>query len=162
VGVPLLGGVEAGGTKVVCAAGTGPGDVVAHASFPTATAGWITETTKPGWSRVVLAGAFRRALGVPVAVDTDVNGAALGEQRWGAGVGFDPLVYVTVGTGIGGGAVVTILAGYVRSAAVTDAIDDYIVPPALGERAGVLGALALAHDILSPESACRQGTSSTS
>jgi fructokinase len=57
----------------------------------------------------------------------------------------------------------TILAGYVRSPAVTDAIEQYIVPPALGERAGVLGALALAHDtISSAESACRQGTSSTS
>jgi fructokinase len=80
----------------------GPLDLVADSP----TAGFITDTTKPGWSRVDLAGAFRRALGVPVAIDTDVNGAALGEHRWGAGVGFDPLVYMTVGTGIGGGAVI--------------------------------------------------------
>src|SRR5437762_3507140 len=54
-------------------------------------AGVIAETPKPGWSGVDVAGAFRRALGVPIAIDTDVNGAALGEWRWGAGAGCDPL-----------------------------------------------------------------------
>lgn len=294
MGAPRVGGVEAGGNKIVCAIGTGPDDVRAEACFPTtapaetlaravdffrahaareplaaigiacfgpldlapdsATAGFITDTTKPGWSRVDVAGAFRRGLAVPVVIDTDVNGAALGEWRWGAGAGADPVVYVTVGTGIGGGAIVggrrlhglvhpemghmriprepadlfpgacpfhgdcleglasgpaiqarrglpgealtvddpvwglearylalglvnviavlspqriivgggvmrhphllarvrdeaqKILAGYVRAPAVTGAIERYIVPPGLGERAGVLGALALAQE----------------
>jgi fructokinase len=199
-----------------------------------------------------MVGPLRRALGVSVAIDTDVNAAALAEWRWGAGVGADPVVYVTVGSGIGGGAlvdgrplhglvhpemghmriprvpgddfagacpfhgdcleglasapalrarrglppealavddpvwalearylglglanIVTVLsprrivlgggvlkhptllarvrvevqaalAGYVRAAAVTERIEELIVAPALGERAGVLGALALA------------------
>ena len=69
------------------------------------TFGWITTTPKPGWARVDVVGAFRE-LGVPVVFDTDVNGAALGEHRWGAGRGVDPFVYLTVGTGIGGGAIV--------------------------------------------------------
>ena len=189
---------------------------------------------------------------MPVAVDTDVNGAGVAEHRWGAGRGADPFVYLTVGTGIGGGALVhgrpvhglvhpemghmrvphdhadpfpgacpyhgdcleglasgeaiarrwgapaealpaahpawelearylalglvaviavlsprriavgggvmqaahllprvrhavaSLLAGYVDSPALRDRIDGYVVAPALGERAGVLGALALA------------------
>jgi fructokinase len=68
--------------------------------------GYITETTKPGWSNCDLAGRIGRALGVPIGFDTDVNGAALAESRWGAAQGDDVAVYFTVGTGIGGGAVV--------------------------------------------------------
>jgi fructokinase len=68
--------------------------------------GFITDTPKPGWSRVDVAGTFRRTLRVPVTIDTDVTSAAVAEERWGAGVGCDPVVYVTVGTGIGGGAIV--------------------------------------------------------
>ena len=69
------------------------------------TFGRITTTPKPGWRGADVVGALR-ALSVPVAFDTDVNGAALAEYRWGAGRGVDPFVYVTVGTGIGGGAIV--------------------------------------------------------
>ena len=142
----LVGGLETGGTKVVCAIGTGAGDVRAEARFPTTTPaqtlqqaaeffteqaartplaalgvasfgpldldprsptfGFITTTPKPGWSGVDLLRPLRQALGIPVAIDTDVNGAALAEHRWGAGRGVDSLVYVTVGSGIGGGALV--------------------------------------------------------
>jgi fructokinase len=67
------------------------------------TYGYITSTPKPGWSNVSIAGATRAALGVPVGFDTDVNAAALAEQRWGAGRGLHSFIYLTIGTGIGGG-----------------------------------------------------------
>ena len=66
--------------------------------------GRITSTPKPGWQDVDLAGEVGRGLGVPVGFDTDVNGAALGEARWGAAQGLEDAVYLTIGTGIGGGA----------------------------------------------------------
>lgn len=134
-----FGGVEAGGTKFVCAAGTGPEDLIREpvptttpaetldraarfferhkiaalgiASFGpldldprSPTFGYITTTPKPGWSEVDLRGHLQRALGVPAAIDTDVNAAALAEHRWGAAQGLDNLLYLTIGTGIGGGA----------------------------------------------------------
>lgn len=68
--------------------------------------GHITETVKPGWRDTDIAGAFVRAFGRPVGFDTDVNGAALGEATWGAAVGASVATYITVGTGIGGGATV--------------------------------------------------------
>ena len=68
--------------------------------------GHITATTKPGWNDTDFAGSIGRALALPVALDTDVNGAALAEARWGAGRGQRISVYITVGTGIGGGAIV--------------------------------------------------------
>lgn len=140
----LLGGIEAGGTKFVCAVATGPDDVRAEARVETTTPdetlaaaiaffkgqpepveaigiacfgpldlrddsetwGYITTTPKAGWQNVDVAQRVARALGVPVAIDTDVNGAALSERRWGAGQGLDDLVYITVGTGLGGGAIV--------------------------------------------------------
>ncbi len=68
-----------------------------------ATWGHVTRTTKPGWSGADVAGPFVRAFGCPVGIETDVNGAALAEARWGAGVGFGSLLYLTIGTGVGGG-----------------------------------------------------------
>ncbi len=141
---PLFGGIEGGGTKFVCAVGTGPGDIRAESRFPTTTPaetvaraadffkqqeqemgglaaigiacfgpldpqpgspsfGRILPTPKPGWTDADLVGPFRAAFGVPVGFDTDVNGAALAEARWGAAQGCDPVLYLTIGTGIGGG-----------------------------------------------------------
>ena len=68
--------------------------------------GHITKTPKPGWSDTDVVGTVRRVVGLPVGFETDVNGSALGEGRWGAGVGFRQFVYMTVGTGIGAGLVV--------------------------------------------------------
>ncbi|SPF50639.1 putative fructokinase [Candidatus Sulfopaludibacter sp. SbA4] len=139
----MFGAIEAGGTKFVCAVGTGPGDLetiqipttspgetigavvaflrgragaelqaVGIASFGplgldpgSPSFGHITSTPKLEWRNFDFAGAVRQALGVPIGFDTDVNGAALGEARWGAAQGLTDFVYLTVGTGIGGGAV---------------------------------------------------------
>jgi fructokinase len=68
--------------------------------------GHITSTPKAGWENVNLLGIFRREFPVPVGFDTDVNVAALGEWKWGAGRGLDTVLYLTVGTGIGGGGVI--------------------------------------------------------
>jgi fructokinase len=246
-----FGGIEAGGTKFVCMIGNGPGDTLAEATFP-------TTTPKPGWARTDIAGTLWRELGLPVVFDTDVNAAAYGEYRWGAARGLDPVIYVTVGTGVGGGILSSgkplhglvhpevghmliphdksvdpfpgacpfhldcfeglasgtalrqrwgrpaetlpddhpawdleahyialaltnlvlghsprrivvgggvmrrqvllplvrrkvrdLLNGYVQSPEIIERIDQYIVPPGLGDRAGVLGAIALAMDSLS-------------
>lgn len=143
----MVGGIEGGGTKFVCAIGTGPENIVAETSFPTTrdaaatigqaieffrsyrgeqplTAigiasfgpvdpdpksphyGYITTTPKPGWAHTNFLGPVQEALGVPVAFDTDVNGAALGEYRWGAAQGLDTFVYLTIGTGLGGGGLI--------------------------------------------------------
>jgi fructokinase len=144
---PLYGAIEAGGTKFVCAVGTGPGALVAQTRFATRgpaetlqqavdffaaqqaehgrlaavgigcfgpvdprpgspTYGFITSTPKPGWANTDVVGPIRRTLGVQVAFDTDVNAAALGEWRWGAARGARNCLYLTVGTGIGGGVLV--------------------------------------------------------
>lgn len=68
--------------------------------------GFITKTTKPDWSGADVARRLAQASGAKVAFDTDVNGAARAEMRWGAGRGFDDFAYITVGTGIGVGLIV--------------------------------------------------------
>jgi fructokinase len=71
------------------------------------TYGYITTTPKPGWEQVDLLGRIKRALNVPVAFDTDVNAAAIGEQYWTPeNQELDPFIYMTVGTGIGVGVIV--------------------------------------------------------
>lgn len=70
------------------------------------TFGYITKTTKPDWSDTDVARRLARAAGTTVAFDTDVNGAARAEMRWGSGRGFHDFAYVTVGTGIGVGLIV--------------------------------------------------------
>ncbi len=304
---PLVGSVEAGGTKFVCAVGTGPDDLRGEERFPTTTPGetldrvlayfraqverhsplaavgvgcfgpvdldagsstygHVTSTPKPGWSGANVVGPLAAGLGVPVGFDTDVNAAALGEGRWGAARGLDTFLYLTVGTGIGGGSVVhgqplhglihpemghvrvirdpardpfagrcpyhgdcleglaagpaledrwgqaaetlpadheawgleadylgqaladlvlvlspqriilgggvmeqahllpmirgrvaALLAGYVRAPAILERIDDFIVAPALGHRAGILGGVALGQSILTAAERPRRG-----
>jgi fructokinase len=142
----LYGGIEAGGTKFVCAIGRGPGELFARHTFPTTTPeetiaeaiaffkehgtdgdlvaigiasfgpldpnpgsptyGYITTTPKPGWANTNIYEAIQDAFKVPIGFDTDVNAAALGEHRWGAAQDVDTFIYLTIGTGIGGGAMV--------------------------------------------------------
>ena len=144
---PIFGALEAGGTKFVCAVGSGPGmQLLERTQFSTGevparlmsnvaewfagqekkhgalaglgvasfgpvdleqsspTYGFITTTPKPGWQQADILGPLRRVFpGLSIGFDTDVNGAGLGEARWGAARGLKDFVYVTVGTGIGGG-----------------------------------------------------------
>ncbi len=141
---PIFGGIESGGTKFICAVGTGPDDLRAETRFPTTAPdetlkqaidffqaqtqrlgplasigvasfgpldsrpgspsfGHILPTPKPGWTNFDIVGTIRAGIDVPIAFDTDVNSAALGEGRWGAAQGLDTFMYLTVGTGIGGG-----------------------------------------------------------
>jgi len=67
------------------------------------TYGFITSTPKPHWGNTDMLGAIQHTLKVKATIDTDVNAAALGESRWGASQGCDPSLYLTIGTGIGGG-----------------------------------------------------------
>ena len=68
--------------------------------------GFITTTPKPGWANTDVVGALQAEFDVPIGFDTDVNGAALSEGKWGAAQGLDTFIYLTIGTGIGGGAIV--------------------------------------------------------
>lgn len=293
----VYGGIEAGGTKFVCAVAEGPEAIYDEVEFSTTTPdetigrairffedssepiaavgigsfgpvdpdpasptyGRITTTPKPGWQDVDILGRIASALDVPVAFDTDVNAAALAEHRWGVAQGLDTFVYITVGTGIGGGAMVegsllhglvhpemghfriphdlerdpfagvcpfhqdcweglatgpaieerwgtpgedlpedhpawpleahyialglmaivciispqriilgggvmsrsflfpmvrgelqNLLSGYIQDPAITERIEETVVPPALGDRAGVMGAIALAAQVARP------------
>lgn len=76
----------------------GPIDLVAGSS----TYGRIQQTPKPGWEGTDIFGYIRDGLRVPVFLDTDVGGAALAEYTLGAGKGKESLLYITIGTGIGG------------------------------------------------------------
>ena len=94
-------------------AGFAPFDAIGLATFgpvelDRASPGWgrILATPKPHWQGADLAGALIRRFACPLGLDTDVNGAALAEWTWGAGRGHGTVVYLTVGTGIGGGAVI--------------------------------------------------------
>lgn len=143
--IPLIAGVELGGTKCIASLATGPNDIRVQEQVPTTTPdetlsalrailerwhaehdfaaigiasfgpvdldrasasyGWIVNTPKPGWNNADVVGALGLD-GVAVAFDTDVNGAALAEKRWGAAQGLESFAYVTIGTGIGVGSVV--------------------------------------------------------
>lgn len=140
---PLYGGVEAGGTKFVCAVGDDAGRVLRESVIPTTTPeetivrtadffrsdpgrgalkaigigsfgpvdpdpesetfGYITSTPKNGWAHTDFAGRLEREMRLPVGFDTDTNAAALGERLAGVAVGLDTFMYLTVGTGVGGG-----------------------------------------------------------
>ncbi len=139
---PLLGAIEAGGTKFVLGVGFCSGEIIEQRQIATRDPettlaetiaffrahpglaavgigsfgplervvghprwGHILATPKPGWSDCDLAGTVARALAVPVAFDTDVNAAALAEARTGAAQDSAVSVYVTIGTGIGGGVI---------------------------------------------------------
>lgn len=138
----MLGGIEAGGTKFVCAVGDEKGTIVDRIQIPTTTPdetipkvieffkkypieaigigsfgpidvnresptyGYITSTPKPGWKDYPFVQGFEDEFGVPIGFNTDVNAAALGEATFGAAKGLDSCLYITVGTGIGAGALV--------------------------------------------------------
>lgn len=137
----LFGAIEAGGTKFVCAVGTGPDDLVIE-QFATTTPeetfsqvigffkyydlaaigigsfgpvaldkqsktyGFITSTPKPGWKNSDFVGSLKSEFNIPIGFDTDVNAAALGESVWGSAKGLSDFIYLTVGTGIGGGGMI--------------------------------------------------------
>ncbi|MEO8075165.1 MAG: ROK family protein [Acidobacteriota bacterium] len=92
-------GARLGNLTAIGIASFGPIDL----RLESPTYGFITSTPKAGWANVDFVGAVRRALGVPAGFDTDVNAAALAEWRWGAAQGLDTFIYLTIGTGIGGG-----------------------------------------------------------
>lgn len=139
-------GIEGGGTKFVCAYGSGPEDLHERTVIPTRTPsetmpevydyireiqkkadiqaiglsvfgfldihadsptyGYILPTSKPNWARYNILGELKKVFDLPIGFETDVNAAAIGEHRWGAGKGLRDFLYLTVGTGIGGGAIV--------------------------------------------------------
>lgn len=139
----LFGGIEAGGTKFICAVGNVSGQILARTRIPTTSPeqtlsqvvdffkpylaagevdriglacfgpldldptspfyGHITNTPKLGWANTDILGILKSSLGVRMAFDMDVNGSAIGEHTWGASKNIDPSLYITIGTGIGGG-----------------------------------------------------------
>lgn len=65
--------------------------------------GYITSTPKPGWANTALVSEIQSIFDGPIGFDTDVNGAALGESIWGKGKDVTSCLYLTIGTGVGGG-----------------------------------------------------------
>jgi len=141
----LYGGIEAGGTKFVCAVGSNPDDLCVNVIETTTpdetisrviayfkkqnstkklssigigsfgpidlnrnskTYGFITSTPKLNWENVDFVGAIRSSFNIPIGFDTDVNAAAIGEYQWGAAQGLTNFIYLTIGTGIGGGGII--------------------------------------------------------
>jgi len=70
------------------------------------TFGSVTVTPKPEWSHTPVKQMLEQALDCAVTIETDVNAAAIAEHRWGAARGVSVAVYITIGTGVGGGVVV--------------------------------------------------------
>ncbi|MCR5503595.1 MAG: ROK family protein [Lachnospiraceae bacterium] len=135
----ILGALEAGGTKMVCAVGNEKGEIFDQVSIPTTdpgetipkilayfadkdpealgvasfgpidpdpeseTYGYILSTPKISWQNYDLLGNLKKSLGIPMGFDTDVNGSLLGEVTYGSAKGLSDAVYITIGTGIGGG-----------------------------------------------------------
>jgi len=91
--------VDSGQVRAIGVGAFGPLDL--NPKSPTY--GCITATPKPGWSNTDVLGTLQRALNINIALDTDVNAAGLAEYKWGASQGCDPSLYLTIGTGIGGG-----------------------------------------------------------
>lgn len=194
--VPLIAGLELGGTKCVALLASGPGDIRERVTVPTtdpvttvaaleaALDSWtfdavgvasfgpleldpakpdfgsITATTKPGWTGTDVSRRFADKYGRPLAIQTDVNGAALAEARWGAAQGLASHVYITIGTGVGVGTIVGGRpvqgmahgeAGHMRVARAAgdgfagwcpfhgDCVEGLIAGPALAARFGVKG-----------------------
>ncbi len=89
-------------TKDICAIGIacfGPIDLDKKSN----TYGYITSTPKTEWKNFNIVGCLRDALHIPVGFDTDVNGSLLGEITYGCAKGLTDAIYLTIGTGIGGG-----------------------------------------------------------
>jgi len=144
----LFGGIEAGGTKFICAIANEDGNILQEKTIPTSspdktlkdvckfftqdacryfpklvgigigcfgpldlnaqsvTFGSITTTPKPGWCNIQVRNILQENLHLPVVIDTDVNSAALGEKMWGSDKNVNDILYITIGTGIGGGAII--------------------------------------------------------
>lgn len=139
----LLAGLEAGGTKFVCAVGRSPLEIIRKTTIPTTTPaetlsacktffldaqsdlgpldacgaaafgpidiepgstayGRIGPTPKAGWNDADICSAFPEGA-APIAIDTDVSGAAVAEAAYGAGANCRVVAYATIGTGVGVG-----------------------------------------------------------
>ncbi|MFJ5758989.1 ROK family protein [Neobacillus sp. NPDC093182] len=138
----MLGAIEAGGTKFVCAVGDETGKIIERIQIPTTVPqetmtkvieffkgytleaigvgsfgpidvnreslsyGSITSTPKLGWRDYPIVKTLEKEFGLPIGFNTDVNAAALGEVTLGAAKGLDSCIYITIGTGIGAGAII--------------------------------------------------------